>query len=289
MSDMAELRKEHEIISKWHSNNGEPQVSICCLCYNHELYIEDALEGFLSQVTNFAFEILIHDDASTDRSSEIIRAYEARYPRIIKAICQTENQYSKGVKVSATYNFSRAQGQFIAMCEGDDYWTDKDKLQIQVDTMINRPELSGSFHMVKFQTFNTFSGFYYQVPNKDIVSTRDIILQHYIPTAAVVYRKEMLLSVVRETPQLRDFPVGDIPLSILLSKKGKILFINKVMGVYRNNPTSLTHDQKHLDESRKRMIGMYITMLSLLECKDYAFVLYRILRLLLGYLKWRKT
>jgi len=286
---MAELKKEHEIISKWHSNNGEPLISICCLCYNHELYIEDALQGFLSQDTDFAFEILIHDDASTDRSSDIIRAYEDRYPRIIKAVYQNENQYSKGVQVSVTFNFSRAQGQFIAMCEGDDYWTDKDKLQIQVDTMINRPELSGCFHMVKFQTFNTFSGFYYQIPPKDIVSTRDIILQHYIPTASVVYRKKMLMSVIRETPQLSDFPVGDIPLSILMSKKGKIIFINKVMGVYRKNPTSLTHDQKHLDKSRKRMMNMYARLLSSVEFKDYIFVLYRILRLLLGYIKWRKS
>ena len=78
----------------------EPLVSICCLCYNHEPYIRECLEGFMMQKTNFAFEVLIHDDASTDKSAEIIREYEAKYPDIIKPIYQTENQYSKGVGVT---------------------------------------------------------------------------------------------------------------------------------------------------------------------------------------------
>ena len=106
-------------------SNIEPLVSICCLTYNHAPYIRDAIEGFLMQKTNFPVEILIHDDASTDGTADIIREYETRYPDIIKPIYQTENQYSKGVKISREYQFSRARGKYIALCEGDDYWTDK--------------------------------------------------------------------------------------------------------------------------------------------------------------------
>ena len=100
-----------------------PLVSICCITYNHAPYIRQCLDGFMMQQTNFTFEVLIHDDASTDGTADIIREYESKYPDIIKPIYQTENQYSKGVKVSATFNFPRAKGKYIAMCEGDDYWT----------------------------------------------------------------------------------------------------------------------------------------------------------------------
>ena len=102
----------------------KPPISICCLTYNHEPYIEQCLEGFLMQKVDFPIEILIHDDASTDKTAEIIRKYESKYPEIIKPVYQSENQYSKGISVSRVYQFPRAQGKYIALCEGDDYWTD---------------------------------------------------------------------------------------------------------------------------------------------------------------------
>ena len=114
--------------------NERPLVSICCLAFNHEPYIREALEGFLMQKTDFPIEVLIHDDASTDGTASIIREYEERFPDIIKPIYQTENQYSKGIKnISGIFNFPRAKGKYIAMCEGDDYWTDPYKLQKQID------------------------------------------------------------------------------------------------------------------------------------------------------------
>ena len=104
-------------------------VSVICLCYNHENYVKDALEGFVKQKTTFPFEVLIHDDASTDKSAEIIREYEAKYPDIIKPTYQTENQYSQGVKILRTYLLPKVRGKYIAFCEGDDFWTDENKLQ----------------------------------------------------------------------------------------------------------------------------------------------------------------
>ena len=136
---MRVLRSENEIIQNWKKDVTKPVVSICCIAYNHEPYIEDALEGFLIQETDFPFEILIHDDASTDKTADIIHEYEARYPKLIKPIYQTKNQYSQGKKPSY-FNFERAQGEYIAMCEGDDYWIDPLKLQKQVDFLKKNPE-----------------------------------------------------------------------------------------------------------------------------------------------------
>ena len=111
----------------------KPMVSVFCTAYNHEAYIRDALEGFVSQQTNFPFEVLIHDDASTDGTANIIREYAQKYPNIIRPVYQTQNQYSQKVPIIKTFLGPIAQGKYIAYCEGDDYWCDPLKLQRQVD------------------------------------------------------------------------------------------------------------------------------------------------------------
>jgi glycosyltransferase involved in cell wall biosynthesis len=109
-------------------------VSISCTTYNHEKYIRQCLEGFLIQQCSFDFEILIHDDASSDKTQKIIVEYQEKYPTIIKPYFQSQNQWSQGVRgMNAKFNFSRAKGKYIALCEGDDYWIDPHKLQKQVD------------------------------------------------------------------------------------------------------------------------------------------------------------
>ncbi|VVT06226.1 Glycosyl transferase [Marinobacter salarius] len=111
-----------------------PLVTISCTTYNQQRYIEKCIEGFLMQETNFPVEILIHDDASTDTTPEIIREYQARYPDLINVILQEENQFSKGKMVNS-FNFEKARGKYVALCHGDDYWIDKGKLQKQVSIM----------------------------------------------------------------------------------------------------------------------------------------------------------
>ena len=117
-----------------------PLVSIICEVFNHEPYIRQCLDGFVSQKTSFPIEVLIHDDASTDRSATIIREYEKNYPGLFKPIYQSENQYSKGVNIWCDIQFARAKGKYIAICEGDDYWTDPLKIQKQVDFMEGHPD-----------------------------------------------------------------------------------------------------------------------------------------------------
>jgi len=125
----------------------QPLVSICCLTYNHAPFIRKCLEGFLMQETSFPVEILIHDDASTDGTDNIIKEYTEKYPDRIFPLFEEENQYSKPHhKHLDLYNYERARGKYIAYCEGDDYWTDPLKLQKQVDFMETHPEYSVCFH-----------------------------------------------------------------------------------------------------------------------------------------------
>ena len=127
---------------------GEPFVSVCVITYNHGKYIRQCLDGILMQKVNFPYEILIHDDASPDDTADIIREYWEKYPTVIKPILRTENQYSKGVDV-CRFNFDRAKAKYIAQCEGDDYWIDDGKLQMQVDFLEEHGEYVACVHRVR--------------------------------------------------------------------------------------------------------------------------------------------
>ena len=130
-----------------------PVVTIRCITYNHAKFIRDAIEGFLMQETTFPVEILIHDDASTDGTEDIIREYEAKYPQLFRTVFQTENQWSKGREAWGRVReqfCALARGEFIALCEGDDYWTDKTKLQRQFEILYKRSDISIVSHFTKW-------------------------------------------------------------------------------------------------------------------------------------------
>ena len=117
-----------------------PLVSIVCDTYNHAPYVRRALDSFLSQITDFPFEIIVHDDASTDGTADIIRAYEAARPDLFRCVYRTENIYRKDPKILEHYVFPLARGKYIAICEGDDYWTSPHKLQKQISYMEAHPD-----------------------------------------------------------------------------------------------------------------------------------------------------
>lgn len=129
--------------------NGKIMVSVYCLAYNHEKYIRHTLNGFISQKTNFRYEVFVHDDASTDSTPEIIQEYADKYPDIIKPIFQTENQYSQNIPIFVTHILPEISGKYIAVCEGDDFWNDENKLQKQYDALEAHPECSISTHKVQ--------------------------------------------------------------------------------------------------------------------------------------------
>jgi len=210
-----------------------PLLSICCITYNHAKFIRQCLDGFVKQKTNFAIEVLIHDDASTDGTADIIRKYEQNYPEIIKPIYQTENQYSKGVPISRRYIFPKIKGKYIALCEGDDYWIDENKLQKQVDFLEENEGFSICFHPVKVYNENERKFIdNYTVP--DVPETTDIktlAKANCINTPSVVYRNNP--QVFEDLNKVPGLGVGDYILHMLFARHGKIKKLSDTMAVYR--------------------------------------------------------
>lgn len=210
-----------------------PLVSISCITYNHQKYIREAIESFLMQKTTFAFEILINDDASSDGTADIVRNYEKDYPNLIFSICQSENQYSKGVMISPTFNWPRARGKYIALCEGDDYWTDPYKLQKQVDFLEANEEYSACFHDVDILVKDKYERkmFYTQ---QDILTFEDA-LHFFMPTCSVVFRNSILSIENLKIFNNKKIIGGDKLLQLLCFHKGRIHYLDNVMAVYRKH------------------------------------------------------
>lgn len=209
-----------------------PVVSVCCITYNHEKFIREALEGFLMQETTFPVEVWIHDDASTDATAAIIREYERRYPKIIRPIYQTENQWSLGKKASLLV-MEGVRGEFVALCEGDDYWTDPNKLELQHNMMEKDPGTAGCFHLMEMKFEDGSPSQVY--PPKDKHHDRifeDIAFSYHLSMGSIFYRKCLY---EQQPPWAEGLYMGDVPLIAELCLKGRFRFINKIMGVYRQH------------------------------------------------------
>jgi len=229
-------------------------VSIHCITFNHAKYIRLCLDGFIMQKTNFPFEVLIHDDASTDGTQDIIMEYQQKFPEIIKPICQTENQYSKNIDVN-NFNCERTQGKYVALCEGDDYWTDENKLQIQVDFMENHPECSVCFHPVKVVWEDNSKPNYIfpskeYIFNKEVLELKDLLKYNFIQTNSVMYRWQFY-----EKKYKVFYPSDILPMDwywhLFHSKYGTICFIDKCMGVYNKHASGIWYGNFYLNHGIK--------------------------------------
>ena len=213
--------------------NQDIKVSIVCNAFNHEDYIKDALESFLMQKTNFKFEVLVHDDASTDNTASIIKEYEEKYPDIIKPIYQTVNQYSQKIPIGDTYQFPRAKGIYIAVCEGDDFWTDPYKLQKQYDALESHPEIDMCAHTAsRINALTKEETGIIQPSNEDTVLTVEQVILGgggFVATNSLMYRREL----VANPPPFRQFLKLDYTLQILGSLRGGMLFLKDNMSSYR--------------------------------------------------------
>ena len=181
----------------------------------------------------FPFEILIHDDASVDNTQNIIKNYELKHSDIIKPIYQKENQYSKGIGVSRVYQFPRAKGKYIAMCEGDDYWIDPYKLQKQVDFLETHPEYVFSFHDSIILNQRTGEK-RMRIGDRQIENTVDLkslIIQNNIPTASIVFRN--FLDYAQLPDWIGKISKGDYGLCVLLAEEGPGKYLPEAMSVYR--------------------------------------------------------
>ncbi|CAA9202730.1 hypothetical protein FLA105534_04242 [Flavobacterium bizetiae] len=229
------MKDQESIISGWIENTGDPLVTIICTTFNHEDFISETLKGFLMQKTTFSFEIIVHDDASTDNTQNIIRDFAEKYPLIIKTILQEKNQYSnKEVNIWSDFTFPMAQGKYIALCEGDDYWIDKLKLQKQVDFLENNKE-----YVITWTDYLNRKGTELVSNNfKETLSSIytidfDTIFQPYCTlTLTSVFKKDAV-----DPLDYKKFKYGkDNTLYALALCHGKGAFLNFQAAVYRLHP-----------------------------------------------------
>lgn len=210
-----------------------PLVTIFCPSYNHENYIEQALNSFLQQVTNFEIEILVVDDKSMDLTVSIIEKYVDLYPKKIQAIYQQENQYSKGKGLFREFCLPHAKGKYIAICDGDDYWIDPLKLQKQIDFLEQNPEFVGCSHNTKvlYEDPTCKETLIVQNPIKDIFTIEDFSKgEIYFHTSSMVYRND------KSTKHAYEFIKkhrGDWFISLAFTQYGPIKYLDEVMSVYR--------------------------------------------------------
>ena len=218
-------------------NDSAPLVSILCTAYNHKAYIRQTLQSFVDQQTDFAFEVLVNDDVSTDGTAAIIREFEEKYPDIIRPFYQTENLYSRDIDIYQTVFFPNARGRYVAYCEGDDYWTDCTKLQRQVDFLETHPDYAACVH----RTMQHFcDGSRPDAPHRDVTEDCDVEFEDIIPgmggayhTSSLVARTEILASPPDFYRVASDYGFGDYPDALWLRLHGRIRYLAREMSVYR--------------------------------------------------------
>lgn len=226
-------------------------VSVICIAYNQESYIELAIQGMLKQKTKFKFEILINDDCSSDKTADIIKKYQLHYPKLIKAYYQKENLLSRGV-FPFQILLQEAKGKYIACCEGDDFWIDDCKLQYQVDFMENNSSYSMCGHSELCCSENG------RIIKKKIYHEEclDVIPSMYINTmifqaASLMFRKSIFSTGI--IPGLEKSPYKWLPMIFYFNQKGKIYYQNRFMSVYRNGSKSSI---QNMYDSKEKIINM---------------------------------
>lgn len=223
------------------------KVSVLCTAFNHEEYIRDALEGFVSQKTEFEFEVLVNDDCSSDGTADIIREYAARYPDIIRPFYQEKNLYTQGgmPHLFSTVFYPNARGEYFTLCEGDDYWCDCEKLQRQVDFLDAHADYSACVHNTRLHYCDG------SAPDAPLLAEgegdRDVDFftvirgaSHSFHTSSIMARREFI-----ENPPDFHYAAAahgftDYAIGLWLTLNGRVRLLDRVMSVYRiaSNPTA---------------------------------------------------
>lgn len=257
--------------------NEEVQVSIFCVAYNHERYIRKTLDGFVNQKTNFRYKVIIHDDASTDRTPQIIREYEEKYPDIFDAIYQTENQYSQGIDFDVKYMNPLYQGKYVAYCEGDDYWCDAYKLQKQYDMLENNPDAAVCWHRVGriSETGNPIEGTYpaAKLDTGCMSSERfiGVVCSDFFQMSSFFCRKEAYFELCDHAPEYAlkalSVGIGDLPIALFTGTYlNKVCFLDEVMSCYRESSASSV--MRVIWNNREKTRAHYKAMVDMMEAFD---------------------
>jgi len=235
------------------------KVSVFLITYNHENYIGTAIERIVSQKVNFGFELVIGEDCSKDNTLAICEQYAAKYPDIIKLLPSDKNYGPMGNTIRTLY---ACKGDYIAMCEGDDYWTDNDKLQKQADFLDANPDYSMCFSDVQVideMGWNLPDEKYFPRIMKDTITIEDIILSEVslIPTATMFFRNVL----PNPFPEFYYHTFsGDLFLHLLLADKGKTKYFNYKTAVYRNHEGGLTKSPAQIEKTLNNIFQFYVTV-----------------------------
>ena len=241
----------------------KPLVTISLVVFNQEKYLREAIESCLMQKVNFPYEIIIHDDNSTDSSANVIMEYANDYPDVIVPILQAENQFSQGTEIISSYIIPKAKGKYVAFLEGDDYWIHPKKLQFQVDFLESHLDVAMCFTATKkIQASNPHKPKIRRYKRHDsIVPHQDVILigGSLLDMGAVVTRK----SVFNDIPKWYYYSqMWDNTVPLLSMLHGHIYFLNRVTSVYRENtPGSYTQKNVRATEKKKTHILKTIHLL----------------------------
>lgn len=245
----------------------EVMVSIFCTAYNQEEYIADAIESFLMQKTNFKYEIIVHDDASTDKTADIIRKYKKSYPKIVQAIFQSENQYSKNVNIFEDFMLPIANGKYIAICEGDDYWTDALKIQKQVDILEKNIGCDICAHTARVVNAKSKREIRKIMPSKTDThfSLEEVINGDggFVATNSLMLRKDIF---EKPTPKFREKYRIDYSLQIMGSLRGGMIYLSECMSSYRVFAKSSWTNK--MISNTDLFVSHYLKMISMLETLD---------------------
>lgn len=239
----------------------KPHVVIRCITYNHEPYIKEALDGFVMQKTNFPFIAIVHDDASKDGTTEILKEYAEKYPDIIFPIFEEENQYSKkdgSLRKIINEATLCTDAKYVALCEGDDYWTDPNKLQKQVDFLESHPDYSMCFHnaMVKYELFEKKEHIFFNIEDREY-SEKEHLYNWIAPTASICFR-----TIIQKCDYYNKYLyskkllVGDYPMMMVYLRNGKTYGMSDIMSVYRKQSEGWTNKKIYIPKLIQQELEM---------------------------------